>query len=299
MGRVKELLLEAQMEPARYEIIRRLGITEEEAELIDWEVITDHNDDGMIYGFYLEFSEDSDSEILKRIGADRRTLYLDQSYADEPDDEYYEYQAELIWESQSKKHFKHFRDTADDIEALLQQNVAEEQKFAFSVMIYMHTVSAIERLLQSTFLHEVSSSEEYMQRFVENDHDLKKRPILLGNIFKINHKLKEIVINRINEILFHTVTRVAGLYDKVFNLQLGDLSWLSKAVVKRHDCAHRAGHTKEGARIDLTILEIETLLNQCKELANTIDAHFREEEEDPISAHPLELEKSPVPDLPI
>ena len=273
----EEELLERAEAPLRKEIAERLDLSSEELDELCWEVNVDQSKDGLIYGYFVNFADYTDPEILERLGAEDGTVYLEHSYADESD--YYDYEAELQWEIESETHFTIFRKTADNIASLSKLDVPKESMFSLRVMLFMHSVSAIERLLQSIFLHEVSSSEEYTRRFVECDNELKNRPMVLGKLFKAREEIEETVRNRIGEILFHNVELVAGHYEKVFGLQLGNVSWLRKAVVKRHDCAHRAGYTKGGERIELTDKDIRDFLESCKDLVNTIEVHFRPEHE--------------------
>ena len=280
MGGAKRQWEEEQLERSesnlRSEIAKRLDLSSDELKEIYWEVTVDQSKEGLIYGYFINFDQDADLEILDRLGADDGTVYLEHSYADE--DDYYEYQEELYWESLSEAHFKIFRNTADNINSLLLLKVPEESQFSLRVMLFMHAVSAMERVLQSTFLHEVSKSKVHTQRFVESDIELSKRPMVLGKFFKVQDNLKETVRNRIDEILFHNIRQIAGLYHNVFGLQLGNIKWLSNAVLKRHDCAHRAGYTRGGDRIELTEAEIKELLGACLDLTNVIEVHFRSAE---------------------
>lgn len=276
MGRTKdqwhEELMEQREAPMRNQIAKRLDLSPDELNEICWEVNVDQSKDGLIYGYYVNFSEDTDPEILERLGAEDDTVYLEHSYAE---DDYDDYEEELRWESESDEHFKIFRATADNISSLIPLQVPDDSRFSLQVMLFMHTVSAMERLLQSTFLHEVTKSAEHTQKFVEYDKELSERPMVLGKLFKVQDDLEETVRKRIGEILFHNVRQVAGLYHNVFGFQLGNVKWLWDAVLKRHDCAHRAGYKKDGEKIDLTDAEIGELLDSCRNLANDIEVHFR------------------------
>lgn len=271
-------MLERAVSPLRMEIAKRLHLSSDELDELCWEVNVDQSKDGLIYGYFVNFADYTDSDILERLGAEDCTVYLDHSYSN--NDDYAEYLAELEaerhWESESEEHFKIFRATAKNISELSKlADVPEDSQFSLRVMLFMHAVSAMERLLQSTFLHEVIKSPECTQKFVENDKELKDRPMVLGTLFKVKDKLEETVSNRIGEILFHNVQQVAGLYHSVFGLQFGNVKWLQDAVLKRHDCAHRAGYTKSGEKIGLTDEEIRELLNSCRNLADDIEVHFR------------------------
>lgn len=257
------------------QLAKYLGVAEEALGEVEWEINVDDSKEGMIYGYFVNFLGEIPShlqEVLEEHGLEHGTLYLESSYAD--DDYYDDYEDELFWDRESERHFDIFRETAGNIENLSKNSVDEELRFSYQVMLFMHAVAAIERLLQSVFLHKVTSSEEYTRKFVEYDEKLAKRELKLGNLFKTQDTIRTIVQKRIDQILFHNVKFVAGLYVKVFGLQFGDVSWLTEAVKKRHDCAHRAGYDKEGNRIEIKDGEILSLVEQCRELANRIESHF-------------------------
>lgn len=133
-------MLERAEAPLRKEIAERLSLSSDELNELDWEVNVDQSREGLIYGYFVNFSDCSDPDILKRLGVEDGELYLEHSYADESD--YYDYEAELQWESESEEHFKIFRETADNIERLSMHKIPGDLKFSLRVMLFMHAVSA-------------------------------------------------------------------------------------------------------------------------------------------------------------
>ncbi len=70
-----------------------LGITNEDLESLDWDVLENSSDDGLIYGFVLTFKKSCPPEVLKKIEglSDDLTIRVsssafDSPYPDEPDD---------------------------------------------------------------------------------------------------------------------------------------------------------------------------------------------------------------------
>ena len=61
-------------EEANRELAKRLGINYDELMELDYEVHEDANDDGLVYGTYVEFNEEVAPEILKKIEG------LDENY---------------------------------------------------------------------------------------------------------------------------------------------------------------------------------------------------------------------------
>jgi hypothetical protein len=70
--------------------------------------------------------------------------------------------------------------------------------------------------------------------------------------------------------------KIKPMYKDVLGFELGDIGWLFKAIQIRHDCAHRAGHDKEGNKVSLTHQGIRELITQSSKLAVDIDLHINQ-----------------------
>jgi hypothetical protein len=66
------------------------------------------------------------------------------------------------------------------------------------------------------------------------------------------------------------------MYKSVLNIDFGDISWLFKAVLLRHDCVHRAGYDKEGKKADISVESIRELMDLCNSLTAKIDTSIVE-----------------------
>ena len=68
-----------------------LGISYDEVVELDPEIQDNTSDDGVLYGFYVEFDENSPKHIVDKIsGIDESgTLYISANAFDEPDDDEY------------------------------------------------------------------------------------------------------------------------------------------------------------------------------------------------------------------
>jgi hypothetical protein len=268
-----ELASERAEERTRLRIAEKLGISPNGLDDVDWEVVPDQNKDGFIYGYYVNFTEDSNSDVLERIGAKHQTLYLDHHEVDE--DDYYDYyDEESLWERKSDSHFLDFRNAIMNIRRLVRINVSISEQFSLFVMLYMHTASSFEHLLYRCFQHEVTRSSERMKKFVETNPNFKDQKFSLSDIFKTRDDLEDIVSKYINEVIFHALPKVVKMYGSVLEFKFGDCRWMARAFLLRHDCAHRAGHTKDGGKIELSEQIILDLAAKCEEFAERLEGHI-------------------------
>jgi hypothetical protein len=78
-------------EQRNHKLAEILGISYDEVVELDPEVHERTSNDGVLYGFYIEFDENSPKHIVDKIsGVDSTgTLYIDANAFDEPDDDDY------------------------------------------------------------------------------------------------------------------------------------------------------------------------------------------------------------------
>ena len=274
MGSIKDEIAVRAERAVSAKIADVLGITQDELEELDWEIVADQNRDGFIYGYHVNFTSDSNPDILERLGAEHDTVYLDQHVFDGPDDYDY-YDEELAWERDSDSHFSDFRNSLQHIRSLASLQVPDSEKFALFVMLYMHATSAFEHILYRCFQHEVTRSSENMKTFVETNPEFKNRKFTLDQIFSKRDQLETIVAEYIKEVIFHRIEKVVPMYRSVLAFEFGECDWIAEAFLRRHDCAHRAGHTKDGDKLELTRQVVIDLTEKCEQFVGRLEDHIR------------------------
>lgn len=149
------------------------------------------------------------------------------------------------------------------------------------IMLYGHVVAATEGYLFFTFIDSVMSSETLLQSLIESDPEFEKRKFALKDFFRTQRSIKTYVKEYLQGLIFHRLSKVKVMYKNVLGCEFGDIEFLYEAVVKRHDCVHRAGYDKDGHMVDISKEDVETLLNACGKLANSIKTHLDSTGTDP------------------
>jgi len=197
------------------------------------------------------------------------SVYVQEN--DEPYDE-----SELIWEIASSKQLDIFNSHVKSAQNLLILTLDEQTQFSLLVMVHAHIIAAIESFLSSTFIHEITNSDELTKKLIESDPEFGNRKFTLKEIYQENEKLKVTVAIYLKSLIFHDLRKIKPMYSSVLNYSFGDISWLFEAVIVRHDCAHRAGYTKDGEKVKVTVDSIKELISKCNLLAKDIDSHIIE-----------------------
>jgi hypothetical protein len=183
---------------------------------------------------------------------------------------------ELYWDIQSSKQLEIYQTDISSIGELINPDFELTSEFSVLVMCHAHIISAIELFLSSTIIHKVSNSEELIKKLIESDPEFGKRKFTLKNIFQEQEKLKVTVASYLKKLIFHDLNKVKLMYKSVLNIDFGNISWLFKAVLLRHDCVHRAGYDKEGKKADISVESIRELMDLCNSLTAKIDTSIVE-----------------------
>jgi len=276
MGHAKELMIEMEEKYDR-RLADILGITFEELGSLHYEIDEDlSSDGGIIYNYIIQFNDENNEEILQKIKGleGRHYVYIPAWELNNGDNE--EMRSELAWEVENKEQAEIFYEQvrivtewsshADDLDT--------GKKFSLLVMLYSYTMASIEQYLSSFFIHKVTNDDGLMRKLIETDTELGRRKFELRTIYAQHENIKVTVADYLKSLIFHKLEKIEPLYKNVLEYDFGDISWLFKAIRKRHDCVHRCGYDKDGNKIEITPHNIEELTNNSMKLVDDIEAHF-------------------------
>lgn len=276
MGSTKEYWFD-QIEAKKHQrLAETLGITEDELEQIEYEIQGDYSKDGLLYGYIIQFDESNDPSIMEKINGLTSGSYVSLSQWELEDPE----EDELEWEVENSDQLVMFNRHLSTIPSILKIETTTEVKFSVLVMLHAHIVSALEQFLATTFLYRVTNSDDLTRKLIETDPEFGNRKFTVNEIYAQHRNIKSTVATYIKSIIFHDMRKVKPMYSDVLSYDFGDIAWLFKAVLVRHDCVHRAGYDKEGVPVSITTDSINELVGNCRNLAESIEAHVQHLEDD-------------------
>lgn len=249
-----------------------LGITEEELEQIAYDIDGDYSNDGLLYGYIVRFDDDNDPSIMAKIDGLTSGSYVSLSQWDLEDPE----EDELEWEVGHSDQLEMFNRQLAEIPKILQIDTVKSVQFSLFVMLHAHVVSAIEHFLSTTFIHRVTNSDKLTRKLIETDPEFGNRKFTVSEIYAQHSNIKSTVAAYLKGVIFHDMRKVKPMYAEVLSYDFGDIAWLFRAVIVRHDCVHRAGYDKEGIPVTVSAENIEELVINCRNLAEKIDGHVQE-----------------------
>ena len=177
----------------------------------------------------------------------------------------------LVWEIESTKQLEVYKKVTKDVVTLLTMAHPADTQATLNNMLYAQVVTAVEAYLSGIFIHTVVNSGPLTRRLVESDPDLSKRQFSLKEIFTQWEDLKILVARYLKDLIFHDIKKIKPMYQYVLDIDFGDVSWLFKAVLIRHDCVHRNGFNKEGIQNEISKEAIMGLIQNCTRLVSTIE----------------------------
>ena len=158
-----------------------------------------------------------------------------------------------------------------DVVLLLRHNQPVGVEATLNNMLYAQIVTAVEAYLSSSFISTVVNNESLIRRLVESDPELAKRQFSLKEIFSKWAELKIIVARYLKDLIFHDIKKIKPMYLAVLEIDFGDVAWLFKAVLIRHDCVHRNGFDKDGVQLPIERQEILDLIKMSTRLVSEIE----------------------------
>lgn len=180
-------------------------------------------------------------------------------------------QQELEWFMYNRPQIGKFDIQVASIRELVEVDVSTETHFSLLVMLHGHIVAAVESYLASTFIREVTNSNDLIRKLIETDPVFSNMTFTLKDIYKEHENLQLTVANYLKDLIFHKLNKVKVMFKTVLGCDFGDITWLFKAVDIRHHCVHRAGLDKDGIKVNLSKESIIDLVEKSSQLVHSIE----------------------------
>tara|TARA_R110000850_G_scaffold222932_1_gene348765 strand:- start:2483 stop:3319 length:837 start_codon:yes stop_codon:yes gene_type:complete len=264
MGKAKEWMMEMQEQAGDRHLAKLLGISYDDLMELEWQISTDESNEGLVYCYIVEFSDDSPSKIVSKIDRleDGNKVFLAPWEMDAEYD-YINDQFDAITESRNT--YKTFLSEIDQLLKLSQlQNEGDELKKILNRQIFIGLIGCMETFLSDVFLKLVFDNKMYFRSFVKNHPEFKIRKFELREIFDQQEQLELNVKKVILDTIFHNLPSVRSMYRATFDIDFPNIGIMQKHVLKRHDLVHRNGKTKDGCELIIEDSNLTKLIEDLK-----------------------------------
>ncbi|WP_289288004.1 hypothetical protein [uncultured Duncaniella sp.] len=181
------------------------------------------------------------------------------------------------WDDIDENFFNHYinphvKDLDDSLNHL--DELPDTTKNIIYRNFFANVISCMEAYLSDTAIRKIMHSDDYKKKFVKSSPHFNNLRIKGSNIYEYYAKLDTTIQFQLREIIYHKLEVVKKLYKSTFNVDLGDIGTLMKAIQKRHDIVHRNGHDKNGNVVEVTKADVQQLILDVSNFINHIENQF-------------------------
>ncbi|MCU0342564.1 MAG: zinc-ribbon domain-containing protein [Ignavibacterium sp.] len=145
----------------------------------------------------------------------------------------------------------------------------------FKKMIYANLITQMEAYLSDTFIKTVFRHSDLQRRFIETNPRYQKEKIEISNIYSWMNNIEKYIRDELIEITYHNIWKVQNMYKAVLEIDFPDnLEEVQEIIQVRHDLIHRAGKTKDGKIINITIADIKKAVDRINKFIMFIEEQF-------------------------
>ncbi len=175
--------------------------------------------------------------------------------------------------AESFRHEEAFRQSALNIERLLEVQVEAADRQCMLRLLYVNVITALETYLSDKFISSVNADEKLLRKFVETTPEFKNQRLSLSEVFSVRENISQSVQNHLLEVVWHRLDKVEPMFRDTLNIMFpSDVRELHRAIIVRHDCVHRNGKMKDGEERVLNESDIKVLLSEAGKLVTWIES---------------------------
>lgn len=277
MGKAKELYMEMREEERDKRLASTLGISFDELNCLQWDLNTNESEDGLVYGYILEFDKGSPKEILNKIEGLEDGCRVRISPWEFEDDEY---ENDPTWyhDTPYSQYYDFFKYSAREVENMLKvEGMDASQHGIFLRLLFVQAVTIMETYLGDTLKALVFQEKDKLIKLLEFDEEMKKTKLTLADIVKDQNAIIDKVSEYLSELMYHNLAKIGILYKGILEIEFNfgseeNKKKLFQAIKTRHDCVHRNGKTKEGDQVSgIDEQYVEEILSIIEYLVDDIE----------------------------
>ena len=164
------------------------------------------------------------------------------------------------------------RSSIDSFRELLNVSTQSHLEQTMLQMIFVRAITAMETYLSEFFVREISTSEDNLRTFIENNTKFKEQKFSLSNIFTESENIKKYAEKYLSNLLWHDLSKIKKMFKSSLQIEFSNsISELFRDVRRRHDFVHRGEKSKDGKTITINKVQVYELLNRVLAFAEHIE----------------------------
>ncbi|MGL1956570.1 MAG: zinc-ribbon domain-containing protein [Colwellia sp.] len=173
------------------------------------------------------------------------------------------------------EHYRLFMKALFTIETLIKEANFSQENYSksFLRLAFSSIFASLEAYLADYFYDQVMTSEIMMNKLFVNSEEFKKKKFNINEVLGFQANKKEKAKRYIQNIIWHRLNVVEGLYSKVLSISFDKelINSINESIFIRHDIVHRNGRDKNGYFREITEEKIIFCIGDVKKLVENIE----------------------------
>lgn len=176
------------------------------------------------------------------------------------------------------EYFQSFMDTMNHIVSITDAKIDEKPKSHLLGILYVSVITAIETYLSDAFINTVVGNYNFTKQLTQTNPEFRLRKFNLSEIFSVYENIDDEIKKYLLSLMWHNLKKIQPLYKSTLGIEFPNdevMSFLFKAIAKRHDIVHRNGKNTDGEIIETSEQELFELVDKASKFANHINEQIR------------------------
>lgn len=278
MSYLKDIWFEEQEEDEKRILAEELGISEDEIELLEYEIEDLKSEDGLVYGYNIHFKPNNSNHILSKIkGLNGYNVILAPWQLNRN----FDYAAHLSAIRAKKNEYANFNDNLAKVMELAELKLDDKNlEHILKKQVFISIVGLLESYLSEILINRVSTSSKYFRKFIETHPKFKEDKFTISDFYTVKESLKVKVEKVMMDTVYHNLPVVRNLYRDTFEIEFPNIENIIPLIKLRHDLVHRNGKDKEGNEILITIELVCKIMEATKDLVEKLNLRLNRTQTD-------------------
>lgn len=141
-------------------------------------------------------------------------------------------------------------------------------------MAHSSLIAALEAYLAETTTYWLKQDHDTFRHFVTSNKDFQDRKLTLTEIFDRYDNLHKEVNEYLQDLIWHRLDKIKPMMQSGLGIAIPSIGELMKEVIIRHDIVHRAGRTKTGEVVLLTVDHVRRVSRSVMAFAGAIEGEI-------------------------
>ncbi len=165
---------------------------------------------------------------------------------------------------------KDYKTSIKNILTLSKSRVNANAKEVLLRLCYANVITSVESFLSDSFKYLIFNNVDFKRKFIETTPEFENQNFPFSKIYSKYEAIDQVVEEFLDGLIWHRFKKLIPLFKQTLDINLGDIGFLFKATLIRHDIVHRNGRNKKGDPSFIQRDQITSLVDKTDEFIKRI-----------------------------